>query len=169
MCALKKIIIPLILILCLSACNGSSELFEYQQSAAGYNAVISYMGEEFSAVITLSPLNEGARDSLSIEYTEPESISGYTVKREGENYLACISGLEIPGTSESLPQLVYTDALFSLSSENITSIDTDGDGNTVVKVSQGDFGAEAVVVFLSDGRLSSLSLPGAEFIIRIKQ
>ena len=150
------------------SCEGGERIFEYQDAGGVYEGEISYLGEAFSAVITLSPLVDGARESVQIEYLTPESVAGYRVKRDGDKYYAIVSDLEIPVTSVSLPQLGYTDALFSLKDGDVSDVTTDGDGNTVVKVSCGEFGADAVAVFNSEGKVLSLSLPDVDFSISFK-
>lgn len=150
------------------SCKGGEKIFEYQDAGGVYEGEISYLGETFSAVITLSPLVDGARECVQIEYLTPESVAGYRVKRDGDKYYAIVSDLEIPVTSVSLPQLGYTDALFSLKDGDVSDVTTDGDGNTVVKVSCGEFGADAVAVFNLDGKILSLSLPGVDFSISFK-
>lgn len=158
----------IIISLVFCSCDARGKIFDYQDAGGVYEGEISYMGEVFSAVITLSPLVDGTRENVQIEYVTPESVEGYTVKREGDKYYAVVSDLEIPVTSTSLPQLTYTDVLFSLGDGDISSIDTDESGNTVVKVSCGDFGADAVAVFNSEGKILSLSLPGVDFSISFK-
>lgn len=150
------------------SCEGGERIFEYQDAGGVYEGEISYLGETFSAVITLSPLVDGVRESVQIEYLTPESVAGYRVKRDGDKYYAIVSDLEIPVTSVSLPQLGYTEALFSLKDGDVSDVTTDGDGNTVVKVSCGEFGADAVAVFNSEGKVLSLSLPDVDFSISFK-
>ncbi len=158
-----------VLCICLSSCVASEDVFGYQDAGGIYYGDISYLGEDFSVKITLSPMADGAREEIELEYLLPESINGYRVRRVGDSYYAVVSELEIPVTSYSLPQLSYTDALFSLEEKNITSIEADGDGNSVVKVDVGDFGAEAVAVFSSEGKLISVSLPSVDFAIKLKE
>ena len=158
----------IIISLILSSCHTAEKIFEYQDAGGVYEGEISYLGEEFSVIITLSPLDEGKRESVQIEYLTPESLAGYKVKRVGDEYFAVVSDLEIPVTSTSLPQLSYTDALFSLSDGDVSSVEADGEGNTVVRVSCGEFGADAVAVFNSDGKILSLSLPDVDFSVSFK-
>ena len=150
------------------SCEERGKIFDYQDAGGVYEGEISYLGETFSAVITLAPLVQGERESVQIEYLTPESVAGYRVKRQGDKYYAIVSDLEIPVTSVSLPQLGYTDALFALRDEDVSDATPDADGNTVVKVSCGEFGADAVAVFNSEGRILSLSLPGVDFSITFK-
>lgn len=158
----------IIIVLTLSSCESKGNIFEYQNGGGVYEGEISYLGEDYSVVITLSAMADGEREKVEIEYVTPESVTGYRVKREGDKYYAVVSDLEIPVTSTSLPQLSYTDALFSLRDENVSSIETDGNGNTVVKADCGDFGAEAEAVFSSDGKPISLALPGVDFTFVFK-
>ena len=163
---MKKIFLLLLVsALLLCSCKKESRVFEFQDGGGTYNCEISYLGDEFSAKITLAPLENGERSRAEIVYTSPESISGYRVKRVGDKYYAVVSELEIPVTSRSLPQLSYTEALFSLRDEDITEIETDSDGNSVVKVSCGDYRAPAVATFTPDGKILSLALPSVDFSI----
>ena len=159
----------IIISLILSSCRAAEKIFEYQDAGGAYEGEISYLGEKFSVIITLSPMVEGEREGVQIEYLTPESVAGYKVKRTGDKYYAVVSDLEIPVTSTSLPQLKYTDALFSLSDGDVSSVETDGEGNTVVKVSCTDPEGDAVAVFASDGKPRSLSLPGVDFSIFFKE
>ena len=166
---MRKLFLLLFLFsLCLFSCAEADGIFDYQDAGGVYEGEISYLQERFSVKITLAPLENGERSAAEIEYLEPESLAGYRVKREGDGYFAVVGDLEIPVTSRSLPQLSFVEELFSLCEADILSIETDGDGNSVVRTSGESSGHEAVAVYSCEGGLMSLSLPACDFTVTFK-
>ena len=164
---IRKIVICFLALFTLWGCSPKTEnLFDYQESAADYGATLTIGGEVFDVIIHLDALEGGIRNAAAIEYLSPEEIKGYTVLRRGDEHYSRVGEIDIPVTAESLPQLIAVEALFSLKAEDVSSVDVDGDGNTVV-VCTSD-GREVTIVYLPAGALSSMETSDGSFSLKFK-
>lgn len=164
---IRKIGICILVLSVLCGCASKTEnLFDYQNNAADYPATLQIGGETFEVVIHLDALEDGIRNSAAIEYLSPEEIKGYTVLRRGDEHYSRVGDVDIPVTAESLPQLVWVEKLFSLCSDDVSSLDVDSDGNTVVTADAD--GREVTVVYLPDGSLSSMETSDGSLSLKFK-
>lgn len=151
----------------LCGCSKSADgIFDYQSAAGDYDASITYYGESFDIKLSMTEAADGTREKISIEYLTPENIAGYTVLREGEQYYTRVGDIDIPVLSDSVPQLLLCDQLFLMNSNDITSVETNDSGNTLVSAEADEMKID--FIFSPEGKIVSAAVPEAEFEITFK-
>lgn len=94
---MKKILCAILVLLTLAACSGKKEVAPLL-CGISFSADVSYYNENYKGECTVS--KDGA---LTVKITEPEELSGYTVKLSNEGITAEYLGLSFTPTANNMP------------------------------------------------------------------
>lgn len=130
---MRKIIISFCLLLILTSCTAAADkgaFFDYQTGALRAGGVWRENGNEYGVILTAGPVKNGQRDSIKIEFTSPETVSGTVYLIENGKLTATLGDMTIPMNTGARDRIFRLANMFSLKSEDITDISVDESGNT---------------------------------------
>ena len=138
--------ILMICCLLLCSCQGESvEFFDYQNAEMTFECTLVYDGHENGAKITMSAPNEnGERENICVEYTEPAIIGGYTLEKADGKYIGKMGGIEIPFGEKTAGVVWLIERIFNLDEEMLSDIKTAENGMTEAEFITEDMGGKVI-------------------------
>ena len=126
----------LILVICMLFCSCKAEkkeIFDYQDGEIELDCTLTYNGHENGVKIYMSAPNEnGERENIKLEYTEPSIIGGYTLEKADGKYFGKMGGVEIPFGDKTAGAVKLLEQLFSLDEDMVSGISSAENGMTNV-------------------------------------
>ena len=133
---MRKIIMSLSLLLILTSCAAIPDkgaFFDYQNGALRAEGIWHENGNEYGVILTAGPLKNGQRESMRIEFTSPETVSGTVYLIENGQLTATLGDMTLELNIGARERIFRLANMFSLKSPDITEIKVDNDKNTVAE------------------------------------
>ncbi|MBQ8474915.1 MAG: hypothetical protein IJ499_04565 [Clostridia bacterium] len=172
---MKRVLITFFLAVLLCSCGRQEEarFFDYQDGEIDLECVIVYNGHENKVEIAASaPDESGVREKISVRYVSPEMIEGYTLEKNGGEYVGKMGSVEIPFGETVAGVVKYIDMAFSLNEDMISNITAAENGLTEATVLSEELSGTVTTdsngapikldLSFSDGKTLVLSISGEE-------
>jgi len=137
--AISAVLVALLFILTSCTAESAEGIFDYQKSLSKVEGTLSRGGETYGVILSFEKDEGGTNNLTSIELTSPETLSGFIFERTAEGIRISTGKVSLLKGSFETKKIFEAEKMFTLSAEDIVSIKTDEDGNTVTTGENGSY------------------------------